>query len=375
MIPFSKVTMSGRELEYVSHAILSGEISGDQNYTKLCTDWMNEVIDGYSLITPSCTAALEMAAILSDIKEGDEVIMPSYTFVSTANAFVLRGATPVFVDIQPDTQNLDASLIVNALTKKTKAIVPVHYAGVSCDMDSISKIAIDNNILIIEDAAQAILSKYKGEYVGAKGDFSCFSFHATKNITAGEAGAIVINNKKFVERAEIIREKGTNRSQFLRGTIDKYTWRDVGSSYLPSDLVSACLYGQFENAINITNNRLMIWNKYHELFASLEAKGVLSRPRIPSECEHNGHIYYVILDKSFKRDVLIKKMRSKQVICASHYECLHKSEPGIKYGKTSGLLLNTENTATQIIRFPIWIGLTMTQIEEIVEKFTTSLSD
>ena len=298
-IPFNKPHLTHKEMGYISNAHALGQLSGDGYYTKMCHKWFeNNLGAKKALLTHSCTAALEMTAILSEIAPGDEVIMPSYTFVSTANAFVLRGGVPVFVDIREDTLNIDEKLIEQAITKKTKAIAVVHYAGVACEMDTILRIAKKHKLIVIEDAAQAFPAKYKNKFLGSIGDMGTYSFHETKNVISGEGGALILNNPKFIKRAEIIREKGTNRSQFLEGKIDKYTWVDIGSSYLPGEIISAFLMGQLENAMEITEKRLKIWNTYHKELEKLELEHKLRRPIIPKTCEHNAHMYYILLQAS-----------------------------------------------------------------------------
>lgn len=297
-----------------------------------------------------------MSAILADIQSGDEIIMPSYTFVSTANAFVLRGGVPVFVDIEPTTFNIDPNLVEKAITSRTRAIVPVHYAGVGCEMKKIIEIAEKHKILVIEDAAQGIMSKYQGQPLGSFGDFGCLSFHETKNIHCGEGGALLINNEKFIERAEIIRDKGTNRSQFFRGQVNKYRWIDIGSSYLPGELTAAFLAAQLENAEDITQKRLDIWNKYHNIFHDLEKTEKVRRPVIPKECEHNGHIYHLLLNERYNRDNVLQKINELGVNAVFHYQPLHSSPAGLKYGKTTHSLEITDDISERIIRLPMWIG-------------------
>ena len=302
MIPFIKPYTSANSQEYILDAIKRNSLSGDGFYTKKTSSWLEKKIGcSKALLTHSCTAALEMTALLLDIQPGDEVIMPSYTFVSTSNAFVLRGAIPVFVDIREDNLNIDEKLIESAITEKTKAIVPVHYAGVGCDMNIINKLAKKHNLIVIEDAAQGIMASYESQSLGTLGDLGCFSFHATKNIISGEGGALIINNQKYIERAEIIREKGTNRSNFLRGQTDKYSWVDLGSSYLPSEITAAFLFSQLEEAEFITNKRLEIWEKYNLSFQDLEKKGYVTLPKIPSNCVHNAHMYFLIMENSKKK--------------------------------------------------------------------------
>ena len=307
-------------------------------------------------MTHSCTAALEISAILSNIHAGDEIIMPSFTFVSTANAFVLRGGVPVFVDIDPDNFNIDPNLVEEAITSKTRAIVLVHYAGVGCEMNKILDIAKKYNLFVVEDAAQGIMAKYKGQPLGSFGDFGCLSFHETKNIHCGEGGALLINNEKYIDRAEIIRDKGTNRSQFFRGQVDKYRWVDIGSSYLPGELTAAFLFAQLEKAHEITADRLSIWNKYYEIFEDLEKSEKVRRPIIPDYCEHNGHIFHLLLDKRFNRDEVLREMNQNGVNAVFHYQPLHTSPAGKKYGKYNSPLPITDDISERLIRLPLWIG-------------------
>lgn len=377
-VPFNKVLTTNLELEYIREAMTSGRTSGDGQFTKLCKAWLEEQTGCESaLITHSCTAALEMAAILADVKPGDEVIMPSYTFVSTANAFVLRGAVPVFIDIRPDTFNLDESKIVDAITAKTKAIAPVHYAGVICEMDAIQAIAHDHNLLIIEDAAQAISTQYKGRPVGGMGHMSALSFHETKNIVSGEGGALLINDPQLLERAEIIREKGTNRSKFFRGEVDKYTWVDVGSSYLPSDIIAAFLWAQLEQSDYILQRRLEVWNYYHEKFVDLETLGLVRRPMIPAHCQHNGHIYSLLVKDLATRTALMADLKSKGIQSTFHYVPLHSSPAGLKYGRTVDSLDVTNRVSECLIRLPLGSGMTHLEADYVsnaVIEFMTKQS-
>ena len=358
MIPFNKPYMTGKELYYIAEAHFNSMLAGDGPFTKKCHEWL-EIKTGTkkALLTHSCTAALEMAAILADIQPGDEVMMPSYTFVSTANAFVLRGGVPVFVDIRPDTLNIDETLIEAAITSRTKAIVPVHYAGVACEMDTIMDIAQRHNLLVIEDAAQGIMSTYKGRPLGSIGHLGAYSFHETKNIISGEGGALLVNDERFAERAEIIREKGTNRGQFFRGQVDKYTWVDVGSSYLPGEVIAAFLWAQMEEAETITQKRLDIWQQYHNALASLEVLGELRRPLIPVVCQHNAHMYYILLESLEKRTQLISKLKGQDVNAVFHYVPLHSSLAGRKYGRVHGDMTNTEDLSDRLLRLPLWVGL------------------
>ncbi len=358
IIPFNKPYLTGNELKYIAESNERGQLSGDGHFTKLCNEWI-ETNTGClkALLTHSCTAALEMAAILLDIKEGDEVIMPSYTFVSTANPFVLRGAIPVFVDVRSDTLNIDENLIEHAITPKTKAIVVVHYAGISCEMDVIMDIAQRYNLVVVEDAAQGIMSKYKGRPLGSIGHIGCFSFHETKNIISGEGGAVLINDKRFVQRAEIIREKGTNRSLFFRGQVDKYTWVDLGSSYLPGEIIAAFLWAQMEKSHDITNERLAIWNDYHNSLYDLELKGLIIRPTVPEECTNNAHMYYILLKNLSVRTEFIEKMSKAGVKCVFHYIPLHNSPFGILNSRTDNQLINTIELSDRLVRLPLWVGL------------------
>lgn len=372
-VPYNVPFATGRELEYIAQAIKNQHLSGDGEFTKKCHAWLESEIGCYkALLTHSCTAALEMAAILADIQPGDEVIMPSYTFVSTANAFVLRGAVPVFVDIRLDTLNIDESQIEAAITPNTKAIVPVHYAGVGCEMDVIMALADKYNLLVIEDAAQGIMSKYKERPLGSIGHLAALSFHETKNLISGEGGALLINDSKLIERAEIIREKGTNRSKFFRGQIDKYTWVDIGSSYLPSELVAAFLLAQLESAEDITQNRLRIWENYHKRFLNLEEEGILRRPIIPKNCQQNGHLYYLLLQNGKHRTELLEYLKHKKIGAVFHYIPLHSSPAGKKYGKAHGNLKVTDTASERLVRLPMWINLEQEPVTDIVyEWFTT----
>jgi len=361
--------MTGKELFYIAQAHFNGILAGDGPFTKKCEYWLeNTTQTSKALLTHSCTAALEIAALLIDIQPGDEVIMPSYTFVSTANAFVLRGAIPVFVDIREDTLNIDESLIESAITKRTKAIVPVHYAGVACEMNTIMNIAQRHGLYVIEDAAQGMMAKYNNATLGSIGHLGCVSFHETKNIISGEGGALLINDPKLSKRAEIIREKGTNRAQFFRGQVDKYTWVDVGSSFLPSELTAAFLWAQMEEADQITQQRLILWETYHQKLKSLEQQNIIRRPIVPKQCKHNAHMYYLLFNSLEKRSYFIKKMKKQKIHCVFHYIPLHKSPAGIKHCRSHGKLNNTEHLADKLVRLPMWIGLAETQ-ESIIKEF------
>lgn len=357
-IPFNKPHMTGKELWYVAQAHANGHLAGDGTFTKRCSSWLEQRIGcRKALLTHSCTAALEMAALLADIQPGDEIIMPSYTFVSTANAFALRGGVPVFVDIRPDTLNIDETKIEDAITSRTRAIVPVHYAGVSCEMDTIMDIAARHDLLVIEDAAQGILSTYKGRPLGSIGHMAALSFHETKNIISGEGGALLVNDARFVERAEIIREKGTNRSQFFRGQVDKYTWVEIGSSYLPGEIIAAFLWAQMEEADAITKRRLDLWASYHQWFVALEKAGKLRRPIVPLDCRHNAHMYYLLLPDITARTQFIARLKQRDIHAVFHYVPLHASPMGRKLSRAEGSMENTEHLSERLVRLPLWVGL------------------
>ncbi len=350
--------MSGRELVYIREAHASGHLSGGGPFTKKCEAWLKKKTNSQkALLTHSCTAALEIAAILSGIHKGDEIIMPSYAFVSTANAFVLRGGVPVFVDIRPDTLNMDEKKIELAITRKTKAIVALHYGGISCEMGPILLLAKKRGLLVIEDAAQGILGSYKGSMLGGLGDFGVFSFHETKSVMSGEGGALLVHDKRFIERAEIIREKGTDRSQFLRGQTDKYTWRDIGSSYLPSDIIAAFLLAQLEMASPIIKKRMALWDQYHAAFYGLERKEKLRRPVVPSYCKHNAHLYYLLLPTKAKRDRFIREMNRCGINTVFHYVPLHSSPAGRRFGYAPMPMKYTEDLSARLVRLPLWIGM------------------
>lgn len=377
MIPFNKPPYTGHEDQFVLDAMRSDKISGDGAYTKWCQQWFEESLGcAKTLLTPSCTHALEMAAMLADIQPGDEVIMPSYTFVSTANAFVLRGAKAVFVDVRPETMNMDERCIEAAITERTKAIVPVHYAGVGCEMDEIMAIAEQYNLLVIEDAAQGMMAKYKNRPLGTIGHMGTFSFHETKNYTSGgEGGLLIINDKRFKERAEVLREKGTNRSQFFRGQVDKYTWVDMGSSYLPSELQAAYLRGQLEKADDILQYRLQCWRQYYDALQPLADKGVLELPHIPESCHHNAHMFYVKVSDLETRTALINHLKSQGIMAVFHYVPLHTSPAGSQFGRLSGTDTYTSSESDKLLRLPLWHGLSSAQIEAscaAVESFFAS---
>jgi dTDP-4-amino-4,6-dideoxygalactose transaminase len=368
-IPFNRPFIIGNELCYIAQAVQKGQLAGDGEFTKKCNAWMEQKFGAKKvLLTHSCTAALEMAALLADIQAGDEVILPSYTFVSTANAFVLRGAVPVWCDIREDTLNIDESKIEALITEKTKAIVPVHYAGVGCEMDVIMEIAQRHNLLVIEDAAQAVTATYRGRNLGTIGHLGCYSFHETKNLIAGEGGALVINDPRFIERAEIIREKGTNRSKFFRGQVDKYTWVDIGSSYLPSELIAAFLYAQLEEADKINHKRLALWGAYYQGLKPLMDSGKLRLPVIPSHCGHNAHMFYIILPTPTQRDALMAGLREQGIYSVFHYIPLHTAPMGRSVQPSVPVLPVTEAIAPRLLRLPLFYELTTEQVEHVVQS-------
>ncbi|MFW5795352.1 MAG: dTDP-4-amino-4,6-dideoxygalactose transaminase [Bacillota bacterium] len=370
MINFNEPLHIGKELEYIKTAIeKNSKISGDGPFTKKCHKWMESKFEcSKVLLTTSGTHALELAALLINIQEGDEVIMPSYTFTSTANSFALQGAKIIFIDIEPETMNMDAKLIEKAITDKTKAIVPVHYAGVSCDMEKINLLAKKHNLFVIEDAAQGVMSKYKDQYLGTIGDLGCYSFHETKNYSSGEGGALTINNENLIERAEIIREKGTNRSQFFRGEVDKYTWQDIGSSYLPSEINAAYLYAQLEKAEEINQNRLNSWNKYYELLKPLEKENKIELPTIPNNCEHNAHMFYIKAMDLSERSDLIRYLKEYDIHTVFHYIPLHSTKCGKKYSEFVGKDRFTTIESKRLVRLSMYYGLKDEDIEYIVSK-------
>ena len=366
MIPFNKPFIIGKEFDYISQAVADGHLAGDGDFTRLCSEWMERKFNSDKIfLTHSCTAALEISALLCDIQPGDEVIMPSYTFVSTANAFVLRGAKPVFVDIRPDTLNIDEKRIEKAISKRTKVIVPVHYAGVACEMDLIMDIAKKYDLMIVEDAAQGVTAKYKDKYLGTIGDLGCFSFHETKNFISGEGGALSVNNPELVKPAEMIREKGTDRAEFFRGEVDKYTWQSVGSSYLPSELIAAFLYAQLECAKEITEKRLEIWNRYYEELQFLMQSGDIILPHIPDECQHNGHLFYCILESLEVRERFLKFLKDKGILAIFHYIPLHLSPMAKKLHLDADLPVSSD-LANRIVRLPIFFMLSEEQQNYII---------
>ncbi|MFD0671326.1 dTDP-4-amino-4,6-dideoxygalactose transaminase [Cohnella sp. GCM10027633] len=368
MIPFNRAAITGGEWTYVQQAMSNRKLSGDGPFSKRCALWFEQRFRARkALLTTSCTHALEIAALLADVKPGDEVIMPSYTFVSTANAFVLRGATIVFVDVRPDTMNIDERLIERAITPRTKAIVPVHYAGVACEMDVIMELAAKYGLLVIEDAAQGVMSTYKGKALGTIGHIGCYSFHETKNYSCGEGGAILLNDERYFARAEILREKGTNRSRYFRGQVDKYTWVDVGSSYLPSELNAAFLYAQLENADAINENRLASWNRYYERLKPMENQGYIQLPIVPAECEHNSHLFFLRTGSLDERTALIEELSRKGVAASFHFVPLHETDAGKKYGRFSGTDLHTTANSERLLRLPLYYELTDEEIDQVVD--------
>ena len=369
MINFNVAPYVGKEDSYVMQAILSRKICGDGMFTKKCNAWLEENTGAEKvLLTTSCTHATEMTALLSEIEPGDEVIMPAYTFVSTADAFVLRGATAVFVDIRPDTMNIDETKIEAAITDKTKAIVPVHYAGVSCEMTAIMELAEKYHLKVIEDAAQGVMSTYKGQALGSIGDYGCYSFHETKNYSMGEGGALLIRDAENIERAEIIREKGTNRSKFFRGQIDKYTWVDAGSSYLPSELNAAYLWGQLEVAQEIYDDRMKSWNLYYELLKPLQQEGLIDLPYVPDECVHNAHRFYIKTKDLQERSALISYLKENGIIASFHYIPLHTAPAGIKYGRFNGDDVYTTKESERLLRLPMYYGLKEEDLHKVVNE-------
>ena len=369
MINFNVPPFTGKETEYIMEAVKAQKICGDGQFTKKCNAWLEEKTGAVkALLTTSCTHATEMAALLADVKPGDEVIMPSYTFVSTADAFVLRGATPVFVDIRPDTMNIDEKKIEAAITDKTVGIVPVHYAGVACEMDTIMDVAKRHNLWVIEDAAQGIMSTYKGKALGTFGEFGCFSFHETKNYSMGEGGAILIRDEEKIEDAEILREKGTNRSKFFRGQIDKYTWVNQGSSYLPSDMNAAYLWAQLEMAEKINDYRISIWEQYWRELTPLAEAGKIELPTVPKDCVHNAHMFYIKAKDIEERSALIGHMKEKGVLTVFHYIPLHTAPAGLKFGRFHGEDKYTTKESERLVRLPLYFGLKEEEVSYICDK-------
>jgi|SRR5271157_3605570 len=370
-IPFNKPFVVGKELYYIAQAVIQGHLAGDGVFTKMCHEWLEGQLGcRKALLTHSCTAALEMAAILLDIKPGDEVIMPSFTFVSTANAFVLRGGVPVFVDIRQDTLNIDEGRVEAAITDRTKAIVPVHYAGVPCAMEKINSLASRYNLWVVEDAAQSLFSKYKEQYLGTIGNLGCLSFHETKNVISGEGGALLINDQEFIERAEIIRQKGTNRQQFLRGETDKYTWVDIGSSFLPSELIGAFLYAQLEQTDRIMATRRKSFERYRELLHPLEESGLIRLPFVGNNCMCNGHIFYILTRSLYERTRLIDYLQGRGILGVFHYVPLHSSAAGRKYGRVSETMHVTNHVSERLLRLPMYYELAEDEIKWVADAIT-----
>jgi dTDP-4-amino-4,6-dideoxygalactose transaminase len=367
-IPFNQPYATGREMVYAAETQRNYHLSGDGPFTKRCHQWIEEQAGcAKALLTHSCTSALDLAALLLDIKSGDEVILPSSTFVSTANAFVLRGAVPVFVEIREDTLNLDERLIEAAITTRTRAIVPVHYAGVACEMDMMLAIARRHDLKIVEDAAQGIMAGYRNRALGTIGDLGSFSFHETKNISSGEGGCLLIRDADLAQRAEIMREKGTDRGRFFRGEVDKYTWQDVGSSFLPNEMTAAFLWAQLEHAQRITAARIAIWRRYHEMLESLESHGLLRRPIVPADCQHNGHIYYILLAPGIDRQQVLEGLKRNNIGAVFHYVPLHSSPAGMRFGRTHGELALTTSLSARLIRLPMWAGLSEAQQQRVCD--------
>ena len=373
-IPFNRPHLTGREFTYISEAVEGGQLAGNGPFTQRCHTWLEHEL-GYAraLLTHSCTAALEMAALLLDPAPGDEIIMPSFTFVSTANAFVLRGARPVFVDIRPDTLNIDESLIEAAITERTRAIVPVHYGGVACDMDRIMEIARRHDLVVIEDAAQSFLARYRGRPLGSIGHLAALSFHETKNVISGEGGALLINDERFRTRAEIVWEKGTNRSNFLRGEVEKYTWVDIGSSFLPGELIAAFLWAQLESAHEMTTERLRLWNRYASDCAALARVGVRC-PIVPDYASHNAHLFYLLLPSSMPRAEVLADLNTRGVNAIFHYVPLHESAAGRRYGRVASRMDVTTSLSSRLIRLPLWIGLNPSEMEFVIASVAESLT-
>jgi dTDP-4-amino-4,6-dideoxygalactose transaminase len=374
-IPFNASFVGERELEYIRQAVANRHLAGNGPFTAKCQARLQQRLEVEKvLLTHSCTAALEMTAMLAGVGPGDEVIMPSFTFVSTANAFVLRGATPVFVDIRADTCNLNEALIESAITSRTRAIVPVHYAGVGCEMDAILDVARRHGLLVIEDAAQGFFSTYRGRPLGSFGQLAAVSFHETKNVTAGEGGALLVHDARWLKRAEILWEKGTNRSDFFRGAVDKYTWVDIGSSFLPSEINAAFLLAQLEAAEAIAEKRIAVWQRYHQAFAPWERNGVIRRPIVPAECQHNGHLYYLLFADVSHRSAIQNSLRRAGIDAVFHYVPLHSSPAGRRYGRAAGDLPVTDNIAGRLLRLPIWAGMTETDVEYVIDQLARALA-
>jgi dTDP-4-amino-4,6-dideoxygalactose transaminase len=374
-IPFNRPYMAGKELLYIAEAKFGNMLAGDGPFTKRCHEWLRQYTGSPgALLTHSCTAALEMMALLLDIQPGDEVIMPSFTFVSTANAFALRGGVPVFIDIRPDTLNINERLVEEAITARTRAIVAVHYAGVACEMDTLMEIGRRHGLPVVEDAAQGVMSSYRGLPLGSIGELGAFSFHETKNVICGEGGALLVNDAHYLQRAEVVREKGTDRSRFFRGEVDKYTWQEVGSSFLPGELTAAFLAAQLEQADSITAQRLSSWEHYHHALEELELRGLLRRPVIPDGTTHNAHMYYVLLEPEFDRARVLAFLKERGIQAMFHYVPLHSSPAGRRYARPHGSMDITDSRSAALIRLPMWVGLTSAQQERVVETIRAALS-
>ncbi len=373
-IPFNRPNLVGREFDYMRQAIDNGHISGNGPFTRRCEEWLQQELGAARvMLTPSCTAALELAAMLAGVGEGDEVIMPSFTFSSTANAFVLRGAKPVFVDIRPDTLNLDPDAVAVAIGERTRAIVPVHYAGVACELDSLAGLAENHELLLIEDSAQALGSSYRGRPLGVDRDIGALSFHETKNVLSGEGGALLLRDEALVEQAEILQEKGTNRRQFFRGQTDKYTWVDAGSSFLMGDITAAFLLAQLEQADATTARRVAIWQRYHDAFAGHEREGRVRRPIVPDDVVHNGHLYYLLLPTEDDRDAFIQSLGERGVMAVFHYVPLHSSPAGRRFGRTDQELAVTDDASSRLVRLPLWPAMTDEEIGRVIDAVDTTL--
>lgn len=374
MIFFNKPYMTGKEFSYISEAESNGMLAGNGPFTMLCQKWLEKYKKSHTaLLTNSCTAALEMAAIILNIQPGDEVILPSYTFVSTANAFVLRGGVPIFVDIRPDTLNIDENLIERAISPRTKAIVPMHYGGVACEMDAIMDIALKHDLMVVEDAAQGIMATYKNKPLGSIGHLGCLSFHETKNIISGQGGALLINDASLAPKALVVRENGTNRNQFAQGKVDKYTWHNIGSNYILGEMAAAFLWAQMEDAENITQQRLRSWEQYHEILAPIEEEGYIKRPYVPTNCQHNAHMYYILIPKGVDRKAILDELLANEIVALFHYIPLHSSPAGKQYGKTYEELINTNDLSSRLIRLPLWVGISKTQQKKVAKVLKRAL--
>lgn len=373
-LPFNRPYVTGEEFRHIGEAIADGYLAGNGPFTERCATWLERRTGSdRALLTTSCTSALELAMLLAGIGPGDEVVMPSFTFVSTANAVALRGGVPVFADIRPDTLNLDEAKVEGLLTPRTRAIIPVHYAGVACEMDGLGELAADRSLLVVEDAAQGLMSSYRGRPLGSIGTLACLSFHETKNVISGEGGALLVNHSDWVGRAEIMQEKGTNRRQFFRGEADRYTWVDLGSSFVPSEINAAFLWAQLEHADAITARRRAVWDRYHERFEALEAAGRVRRPIVPSHCAHNAHMYYLLLRDRADRDGLIASLDAQGIMAVFHYVPLHSSPAGRRFGRASGQLPETDRAAERLVRLPLWVGMGDRDVDRVAEAVTRSL--